>query len=213
LITPNIIVTNNHVADLFTNQFTATRYEQKTKATINFAPNGTDELKKCTIARTLYMDFDYDVALCEIIPTDYTTSKLEPILLEKPAEPPVIVPVRTMIAVFGYPAKDLTQYDAEFPTMLSNIYGEKFSTKRISTGYIIHVGSLTDQDETLTFVSHDCSTLPGNSGSVIVRLDTLTPVALHFQGAYKVQNDAVPIHAVYNALQQALANQKASPKP
>jgi V8-like Glu-specific endopeptidase len=45
-------------------------------------------------------------------------------------------------------------------------------------------------------LSHDCSTLGGNSGSCIVDLSTNSVVGLHFEGDYLVANSAVLLPAL-----------------
>ena len=57
-------------------------------------------------------------------------------------------------------------------------------------------------------VLHDCSTLGGNSGSVLLDLATGEAVGLHFAGRFLEANYAVPAAVVAARLEQVLR-----PKP
>lgn len=85
------------------------------------------------------------------------------------------------IAVIGYPGDDSKSYDAE---KFVRLFGRVFGKKRLAPGRLTapHQWGLT----------HDCSTLPGNSGSVLLDIETGKAVGLHYSGSMFRANYAVP---------------------
>jgi V8-like Glu-specific endopeptidase len=94
--------------------------------------------------------------------------------------PEAAVPGRN-IAVIGYPGDDSKSYDAE---KFVRLFGRVFGKKRLAPGRLTepHAWGLR----------HDCSTLPGNSGSVVLDIETGAAVGLHYSGAMFRANYAVP---------------------
>jgi endonuclease G len=83
-----------------------------------------------------------------------------------------------MVAAIGYPFEDDRN-----PLFVKAVYQDKFGVKRGAVGEIVESqGHL---------VSHDCSTLGGNSGSPMMALDTGDVVGLHFTGEFMYRNDAI----------------------
>jgi hypothetical protein len=99
---------------------------------------------------------------------------------------------KTMIAVIGYPARDFDFWDKE---LLSRLFGDVYDKKRFAPGNVIDV---SDAD-----IDHDCTTLGGNSGSVVLDLGTGEAVGLHYAGIPLVENRAVPAALVAEALKRA----------
>jgi endonuclease G, mitochondrial len=84
------------------------------------------------------------------------------------------------IAAIGYPA-----YDSRIPEpdLMERIFGRVYNKKRLAPGAITRVEQ--------TRLLHNCSTLGGNSGSVIVDLDSGKALGLHFSGSFLDTNYAV----------------------
>jgi endonuclease G len=97
------------------------------------------------------------------------------------------------VAVIGYPARDSRVPDAQ---LMQSIFGDVYDKKRLAPGQI------TRAQKDLVF--HDCSTLGGNSGSVVLDLATGQAVGLHFAGRFLEANYAVPAAVVAARLEQAL---------
>ena len=89
------------------------------------------------------------------------------------------------VATIGYPGTDRGHYDLE---TLLRVYGNVFDTKRCAPGKI---SGLDDRG-----ISHDCSSMPGSSGSALIDLVRGEVVGLHFQGVPFRSNHAVPISAI-----------------
>ncbi len=94
------------------------------------------------------------------------------------------------VAVVGYPA-----FDSRNNTALQNrIFDGVFNVKRLQPGKLNGRESVRSFGNVVLALKHDASTLGGNSGSAVVRLDTGEVVALHFAGLYKESNWAVPTY-------------------
>ncbi len=91
------------------------------------------------------------------------------------------------VYVVGYPAADPKRND---PAEMQRIFAGVYEKKRLAPGRIAAIDSATGH------LSHDCSTLGGNSGSCIVDLSTNSVVGLHFEGDYLVANRAVLLPAL-----------------
>ncbi len=95
------------------------------------------------------------------------------------------------VAVIGYPAEDSRNGAADQSRIFANI----FDIKRLAPGEITGVGD--------SFVfTHDCTTLGGNSGSVVVDVETGAAVGLHFAGEYLLDNYAVRASTVRESLER-----------
>jgi endonuclease G, mitochondrial len=94
-----------------------------------------------------------------------------------------------LVAVIGYPARDSRIPDTD---LMDKIFGNVYDKKRLAPGQLMvpREGSLV----------HDCSTLGGNSGSMLLSLDTGHAVGLHFAGRFLQGNLAVPSRVVAQRL-------------
>lgn len=88
-----------------------------------------------------------------------------------------------LVAVIGFPAADPYRND---PTTMERYFRGLYDIKRFSPGRI----TAAAPGEVL---SHDCTTLGGNSGSPVLSLQhgQVVAVGLHFAGRYGVANSAV----------------------
>jgi endonuclease G len=86
-----------------------------------------------------------------------------------------------LVAVVGYPAADPYRND---PTAMERYFRSLYDVKRFAPGRITAAAA----GEVL---SHDCTTLGGNSGSPVISLERDAVVGLHFAGQYGIANSAV----------------------
>jgi endonuclease G len=93
------------------------------------------------------------------------------------------------VAVIGYPAEDGRRNE---PLLMRQIFGDVFGVKRLALGQVM--------DTAEGYLTHDCSTLGGNSGSVVLDLGTGRAVGLHVGGEFGVANYAVPAALVATRL-------------
>lgn len=104
------------------------------------------------------------------------------------------------VAVIGYPA-----YDSRIPdvALMENIYGSTYNKKRLAPGGV----TATEP----TRILHDCTTLGGNSGSVVIDLETGEAMGLHFSGTFLTTNYAVRADTVAKLLKE-VRNGKVRPE-
>jgi endonuclease G len=117
-------------------------------------------------------DASPDVALLRIEGDDLPSALP---LAEEEAEPDQIV------AIIGYPAFD-SRNDANDQ---ARYFHDLYDVKRFAPGKVMQ--ALSGR----TTLRHDCTTLGGNSGSPLIRLEDRKVVGLHFAGVYGVENSAV----------------------
>lgn len=99
------------------------------------------------------------------------------------------------VVAIGYPSRDTSVKDQ---TLVSNIFGDDvYDKKRLSPGLI---GKVTGER-----FEHDCSTLRGNSGSMVVNISTGKVVGLH-QGGFL--NDSANLGVTAAHLNTLLAKVK-----
>jgi endonuclease G, mitochondrial len=84
------------------------------------------------------------------------------------------------VVVIGFPARDYRVPDL---ALMAEIFGQVFDCKRVAPGQVRKTES--------GLLMHDCSTLGGNSGSVVLDLATGLAVGLHFRGRFLDTNYAV----------------------
>ncbi|MEO0917126.1 MAG: DNA/RNA non-specific endonuclease, partial [Pseudomonadota bacterium] len=92
------------------------------------------------------------------------------------------------IAVIGYPAFDPRNNADVQHQMFRGVY----NVKRLQPGLLKARAPKLSYDKVVNTVTHDASTLGGNSGSCVLDVQTGEVVGLHFAGRYLVANYAVP---------------------
>lgn len=114
-------------------------------------------------------------------------------VLEGPPRP------RSAIAVVGYPAVD-PRYGLDGLEAARSVFGTIYDVKRLSPGYIM------DHAAGPWFFSHDATTLGGNSGSVLLDIETGYAVGMHFAGEFRRSNYAVSAKTILDyATKRAIA--------
>ncbi len=197
LIAHNTIVTNRHVALEFGRRargrftFKQLRGAGPIDASIDFLEEaGRAERLEFSIVEILHIEKadGPDFALLRVEAGANRHELAVPIPLA--AAPPR---AEQQVAVIGYPARDSRVPD---DTLMHEIFGDVYDKKRLAPGQITEAR----QDVLL----HDCSTLGGNSGSVLLDLATGDAVGLHFAGRFLEANYAVPAAVVAERLERVL---------
>jgi endonuclease G, mitochondrial len=195
LVERNTIATNRHVAREFGRQirgrfaFKKGSGARPIRASIDFLEEiGSPERLEFEIVEILHIEDEKgpDFALLRVEETSDGRDLAAPIpLASAPARP------AQQIAVIGYPARDRRVPDDQ---LMQSIFGGVYDKKRLAPGQVTEARS--------DVVLHDCSTLGGNSGSVLVDLATGEAVGLHFAGRFLETNYAVPAALVAARLEQ-----------
>lgn len=191
LIGPDLLLTNRHVAEGFLKGL------------------GTRELRFFP-GRSASVDLRQEVVASESITLKIVAGLLihpywDAALLKVTGAPAGREPLRLLasepaklegreVAVIGYPALDPTP--TSNPELQIKIFGGKFEKKRLQPGKAIGTRPVGCYGNLVEALAHDCSTLGGNSGSVIVDLQSGHVMGLHFAGQYLVANYAVPAWAL-----------------
>jgi V8-like Glu-specific endopeptidase len=107
------------------------------------------------------------------------------------AASPVASPEGRLAAIIGYPALDSRGATEEILQQIQ-IFRAIFDKKRLQPGRLMGLRQTESYGSTVTALAHDCSTLGGNSGSVLIDVEAETIAGLHFGGDYLVANYAIP---------------------
>jgi hypothetical protein len=167
LVAPGLIVTNKHVLRALSNGVGAL---EKGQAVISFSYEfGSPITAPVAITGVKGIHDTLDAVLLNI--EDSAARKLIPVADAQPQ-------MTTAVVAVGFPAEDRNN-----PLFMRPLFGNKFEVKRAAPGEII--------DAALPIFYHDCSTLGGNSGSPIFRMDTVEVIGLHQSGAYLWRNEAI----------------------
>ncbi|MGR6341499.1 trypsin-like serine peptidase [Priestia megaterium] len=191
LLKSNIIVTNCHVANEFAKKeggdFTF-RYNFRNipiQARIDFREEyGQPEQFEFNVEKVLYMgDFNDeldpskpDLAFLQISSSSLEGSLPEPIKLSEER-----ISANKDVVVIGYPARDSRVGNQE---EMEKIFESIYDVKRLAPGQAYP----SDKE---WIINHDCTTLGGNSGSVVLDIETGKAIGLHVKGHYKDKNYAI----------------------
>jgi endonuclease G, mitochondrial len=190
LVAPDLVMTNRHVARLFargtglgaalaTTFCSFVDYRREKPAPTVSAP--------AKVSKVELIHPYWDVALLRV----ESLSGRQPLRLD--ATP--LNGGQPQIAVIGYPYFRFIGSEYERDVLLDN-FGDTPGYKRLQPGNLL--SRLDYQPEgqlwpKVSAIAHNASTLGGNSGSLVVDLDSRRVVALHFAGQPYVTNWAVPI--------------------
>ena len=186
MIDEDVMITNRHVANEFairnneTIFMRTTPFGEELQVQVDFneeheSPNPPFAVKMIEV---LHIEKDLpghpDMALIRLEKVDNLP---EPIELS-----PLRVEFDDDVAVIGYPARDSGRNDA---LVMADLFNNIYEVKRLSPGRIS--GVRPDR----FIMTHDCTTLGGNSGSVVLNLEDGKAAGLHFAGIFKDDNFAV----------------------
>lgn len=194
-IDDDIIVTNRHVAALFAQRqgsqfrFRVNQAGKTVRPRVDFREEYRQpQSSEYAIVDVLWLAQDVaeapDMAILRVL---RDPGLPEPLVLAKKDAAP-----RLQVAVVGYPARD-SRNDAG---VMQSIFGDIYDVKRFAPGEV--VGVPKDQ----WYLTHDCSTLGGNSGSAVLSIETREVVGLHFGGQFRKTNFAVKASMIRTVLKR-----------
>ncbi len=197
LIDEDVVVTNAHVAAEFAQKngsgnlvFKKNDMGIYIESKIDFREeyqSATHEAVEISVKDVIFMETEGgpDIALLKL---SQKIQGIEPIpILNKP------ITEDNSIAVIGYPAYDPYRNPLK-PEDVERIFGNLFDIKRLSPGKV-----LVNDFSPHTF-THDATTLGGNSGSVVLDLESGQAIGLHFKGVFHESNYAVKAHSLLDRL-------------
>ena len=182
-----LIATNRHVAQLFSQGLGLTIRYRAGDAAIDFkrqvdAPD--DERTAYLSVRAVEMIHPYwDMALLRV--DDLPTDRMLRLSVKSPEEL-----LDRNVVVIGYPARD----ERNDVALQDRIFNRTYNVKRLQPGVIRARAKVQSFENSVNALTHDASTLGGNSGSAVIEVDTGEVVALHFAGEYLKANYAVPMY-------------------
>ena len=193
VVGPRLVVTNRHVAEEFARPenggwvFREPIPGRRVRATLDWRQEyQIDAESRFRVDEVLWIEPEPgpDMALLRIAETGEDGEPVpEPIGLLTEAELDELG-AGGWIGVIGYPARDSRNSAEDQQRIFDGVY----NVKRLAPGQI--TGISTD------VVSHDATTLGGNSGSALIDMRTGKAAALHFGGIQEIRNSAVPAPAV-----------------
>jgi endonuclease G len=182
LVADNVMVTNRHVANEFARRkgegfIFRTGSDGLISASIDFLQEiDNPAMLVFDLGRPLHIEEEPgpDISFFEVEVAGGERTLAKPIdLAAEPAESKNVVTI-------GYPA-----YDSRIPepNLMEDIFGKVYNKKRLAPGAVTRVEAVR--------LLHNCSTLGGNSGSVVFDFKSGEALGLHFSGSFLATNYAV----------------------
>jgi len=182
-----LIATNRHVAQIFAQGLGLTIRYRAGDAAIDFkrqvdAPDDERTAYLSVLAVEMIHPY-WDMALLRVdgLPTD----RMLRLSVKSPEEL-----LDRNVVVIGYPARD----ERNDVALQDRIFNRTYNVKRLQPGVIRARAKVQSFENAVNALTHDASTLGGNSGSAVIDVDTGEVVALHFAGEYLKANYAVPMY-------------------
>lgn len=192
LVAENIVVTNRHVAEVFGRRnrqgFVFRQLlDSPVTAAIDFLKEKDNPAAfEFQLIKILHIEDDGgpDIAFLEVKPASGTRLP-SPIRLNAG-----MAMDNAEVAVIGYPARDSRIPEQD---LMQRIFGDVYNVKRLAPGKITGTSS--------NRLYHDCTTLGGCSGAIVLDLHSGEAAGLHFAGRFLESNYAVPGSIVAKRLQ------------
>ena len=193
IVGDGLLMTNRHVAEEFATGLGLSNlnFISQSVPAIDFKRelNDSDPDKKAflTVQKVLMIHPYWDMALLSVTGLPKTRKPLT-LSLKHPED---AANAQQNVAVIGYPAFD-PRNDA---AVQNKVFDGVYYIKRLAPGQV-GVPNVDPQvmsfGKLVTALTHDSSTLGGNSGSVVLDVSTGEVIGLHFAGEYLKSNYAVP---------------------
>jgi hypothetical protein len=186
----DVVVTNRHVANLIAKwdgrQFAFARgiggktIESSLCNAHEFDDLAPDSSRTFKVKEVLYIEPDNGANDIAFLRVDRRTNGTAPPFITVAANN---APDEVPVCVVGYPARAPKRLIPD-QELMKQLYRDRFDVKRAAPGFTsgFEQGAAT----------HDCTTLGGNSGSVVLELAAGQAVGLHLAGVYEENNFAVP---------------------
>lgn len=186
----NLLMTNRHVASIFSQGLGDRKLQfiPGHNAAFDFYHElGQTTSESLTVESILMIHPWWDMALLKV---KGLAANRKPLVLSV-TDPDSLVDRE--VVVIGYPGYD-PNGDEEFQRIQNRIFRSAYYVKRFQPGLFKGRKEIKSFQNIVVAVTHDCSTLGGNSGSALIDLETGHVVGLHFGGIYLEANFAVSSH-------------------
>jgi len=185
---PGLLMTNRHVANLFASGIgDRGLIYRKGAAAVDFmkeVSSRPEDSYLLDVERVVMIHPYWDMAILAVKGLPGNVAPLQ-LAIDPPSQ------LRKQeVAAIGYPAFD-PRNDA---TVQKQVFSNVFEVKRLQPGLLLERGARWSFGKFVQAVTHDCSTLGGNSGSAVVLLGNGSVAGLHFSGDYLKSNYAVPAY-------------------
>jgi endonuclease G len=184
----NLLMTNRHVARRFSEGLGLNVTYFAGHSAIDFQrEEGMPEPPASAwlqIVRVRMIHPFWDMALLEV---DGLPPTAKPIPMS--VQPPEAFEGKDVVVV-GYPMRD---YRNDLDVQ-DRVFARKYGVKRMQPGKGRQGASVESFGHPVDAMTHDSSTLGGNSGSAVIEVATGTVIGLHFGGLYLKANYAVPTY-------------------
>jgi len=184
----DLIMTNRHVAEMFARGLgiSRLRFKSRMEAGINFRKEivPSPDVKDLRVVNVVMIHPHWDMALLRV---EGLPENQRPLSLSTHSADDMI---GRDIAVIGYPAQDSRNDIA----LQNEIFGGVYNVKRMQPGKLDPRARILSFGQEVDAITHDASTLGGNSGSAVIDVQTGDVIALHFAGIYLKSNYAVPTY-------------------
>jgi endonuclease G, mitochondrial len=189
LVDDDVLITNRHVAKVFS-ELRGGRWQLRPGVDVraDFAEElGSTEALEYLIASIFSIEQaeNVDMALMKLGRAAGRQLNLQPVPLDDRLS------AVEYLGIVGYPAKDLRNNPRD---SFNRYFGDTFEVKRFAPGKVM------DANHKPEVFTHNCTTLGGNSGSVVFDVASGNAIGLHFGGNAQVQNYAVKAMAIKQAL-------------
>ncbi|OAI54751.1 hypothetical protein AYO44_14280 [Planctomycetaceae bacterium SCGC AG-212-F19] len=193
LVGDDLLMTNRHVAEIFAqgSGVRSIQFRPGQVAAVDFYhENGRTESESHSVEKVIMIHPYWDMALIRV---RGLSEKRQPLILST-ADPTAWQDGE--IVVVGYPGYDPSG-DDEFQRIQNRIFRGTYYVKRVQPGLVKMRDHIESFGKPVDALTHDCSTLGGNSGSAVLALprspeEPIQLIGLHFAGRYLVANYAVP---------------------
>lgn len=187
VVGPGLMMTNRHVARLFADGLGLNIRFTPGDAFVNFGREVDDVdnslVHDLRVAGVEMVHPYWDMALLRV--DGLPNGQALPLSTEKPEDL-----LNEQVVVIGYPARD----DRNDLAVQDEIFDGKYFVKRLAPGVVRERAMFQSFENKVNALTHNASTLGGNSGSAIVGVKSGKVIGLHFAGVYLVANYAVPMY-------------------
>jgi S1-C subfamily serine protease len=188
-----LLVTNRHVAMTFAsglgvNELRFISGHEKSVGVDLKREIGSEESEPFIVHKVVMIHPYWDMAILEVPHLKAPSGKALTLSTAHPDE--LVGEEQRDVVVIGYPAIDQRNGIA----LQMRVFRGVFNVKRLQPGKLKRRKEVVSFGRTVNAITHDCSTLGGNSGSAVIDVATGHVIGLHFGGDYLLANYAVPVY-------------------